>query len=111
MKKMLLITTEEDLSRELFEKPEVTSLIHLEYILYSDEFNFIEQKLQATTCDFIYLHDPFNAPLYAEERIKHVVDLVLIHKKEAYIIDHISSYKDMLLEDKWVQYKLFSEFK
>lgn len=60
--------------------------------------------------DTIYFRDPFNTVGFDTSEIKLAIDLVAERYPQARYIDNVKSYDDFMIEDKWQQYRLLSEY-
>ena len=60
--------------------------------------------------DVIYFRDPFNTAAYDLRSIEEDMAKVRTASPNAYIVDRAGQLSDVLLEDKWIQYQLFSAF-
>lgn len=104
MKKLLIITTINDLSIPLFLTPQVKERISVDIFFYKQDFK-IDQFY-----DYIYFRDPFTDEEFNLPELEEKVGKILVQNNKSYIIDSIKSFADILFEDKWVQYQLFSKF-
>lgn len=103
--RILLVTTRGDLSLNFFIK---SRKLKTDYLFYDDPLaNF--QKTLKNRYDYVYFRDPFNVKNWQADRIDHITELVSGHQSNAYFVDRAKSYNDLLIEDKWRQYQLFSE--
>ena len=109
MKRLLLITTIEDWSALLFLTHAVTSKVSVDILFYHESLDVFDTVLTKSSYDFIYFRDPFNSQIDLDA-VQEKVELVLKNRQDAYIVDSISSYDDILFEDKWIQYELYKEF-
>ena len=105
---MLLVSTKADLSLPLFFREDSTSLIKSTSLLYDSESKELEELFNYDF-SYIYFRDPFNDETVDQKNAKRLIELLFDHYGSAYYLDGISSYEDMLLEDKWEQYKLFGD--
>ncbi len=110
MKKLLIVTTSNDLSLPLFFLSKNENLA-IEVLLYEDshkKFQMLENKI--ASFEYVYFRDPFNTPLTKgwEEKTKPLLGLV--KKNSIKSIDNIYEIKDFFIEDKWQQHLLLKEF-
>jgi hypothetical protein len=106
MSKILLVTTHKDISRRLFFDKN-TSLVEPTALTYSTPHEEL-QKIFQQDFDFIYFRDPFNDDSLRLKIAQTTTSKILSRYPHAYKVDRILSYEDMLFEDKWNQYKIFS---
>ncbi|MCC7304101.1 hypothetical protein IT418_01650 [bacterium] len=105
MHKYHIITTAFDTSLPLFFTQNITKKLIPSVSLYEDfPLNGIFPDF-----DYIYFRDPFHGN-YSQERIKKVISYINQNAQNAYIIDAITSYEEILMEDKWLQYKKYEKF-
>jgi hypothetical protein len=105
---MLLVSTEADISLDLFSEPGNKGLIELKYIMFEPSEDELDRIMQ-TDFKNVYFRDPFNKAQYSLERVRGIASRLLNRYKSAYFIDGITSFDDLVLEDKWQQYKKFSD--
>ncbi len=101
MKKLLIITTKEDRTEELF----IHDKLKIDISYYSSES--LSDVKSRTGYDFVYFRDPFNTGEYNLEEISELIDIIRKNNPRAYYFDDASSIEDMLIEDKWIQAELF----
>lgn len=106
---MLIITTNADFSARLFFQGQAAGLIRAQAIDYNATPDELRRILRGDF-KFLYLRDPFNDVKASVTTIKNITQKILSRFKDAYKVDGISSYDDLLFEDKWRQYQLFSRF-
>lgn len=106
---MLIITTNKDVSLPLFGLAESQQLIEPVIISYAAPLSPDTTVLQATY-PFVYFRDPFNDPAVSQGTVQQIVQTIFERYPLARYVDHLTSYQDLLLEDKWKQYQLFSDF-
>jgi|SaaInlV_200m_DNA_2_1039689.scaffolds.fasta_scaffold05408_2 glutathione synthase/RimK-type ligase-like ATP-grasp enzyme len=109
MKKMLLVTTVNDISLSLFLTQKVKKKLEIDVFFFHEDIAMLKEKLVSEGYDYIYIRDPFNYEFdktNAEEKIKTILD----NKGDAYIIDSLESVEDIYFEDKWNQYLVLKEF-
>jgi glutathione synthase/RimK-type ligase-like ATP-grasp enzyme len=109
MKKLLIITTVNDLSIPLFLVNDVVSCIDVEFCFFHEDIEVIKTKIEATQFDYVYIKDPFTSP-YQEDDLKNKLNFIINNENTSYLIDNINTIKDVYFEDKLLQYKLFSDF-
>lgn len=107
--KILLISTDKDFSLELFCSPESSRLLEPYVVKYNTTVTELS-KILNKPFDYIYFRDPFNDSTISGEIAHKTTQWVLEKYKDAYSVDKIGSYQDMLFEDKWRQYQLISDF-
>jgi hypothetical protein len=106
---LLLVTTGADLSLELFKTAESSKLIEPHLVHYNASEAEINKSLKPN-CNFVYFRDPFNDSSVSLKTAQKNTGIILEHYKSARKVDSVSSYNDMLFEDKWRQYELFYKF-
>lgn len=109
MKKMLIVTTINDLSIPLFLENKVSRLMDFYFCFFHESLNVIKQKLNSKKFDFIYIKDPFTYD-YTEKDLKNKINFIIRNSKKSYFIDNIKDAADVFFEDKFIQYKLFNKF-
>lgn len=109
MKKILIITTINDLSIALFLTQRIQKIITVDFCFFHEHKDEIEEKIQSSEYDFIYIRDPFTYA-YNEADITDKINMILKNRKDAYFVDKIESTDDVFFEDKYIQYTLFSAF-
>lgn len=109
MKKILIITTTNDLSVDLFSTKDILNLVDVYFLFFHEKLNVIKDKLESNSFDFVYIRDPFTS-YYNKDELNIKLDFIICNIKSAYLIDNLESIKDIYFEDKWVQYKIFSEY-
>ncbi len=107
MKRLLIITTLNDLSIPLFLVNGVISCVDVEFCFFHENIEVIKNKIESTKFDYIYLRDPFNYP-YQENDLRNKLKFIIDNKNTSYLIDNIDTIKDIYFEDKLLQYKFFS---
>lgn len=107
--RMLIVTTKADFSSHLFYSTESKQLIEPHSVRYDSSDNDINQAL-LNDFKFIYFRDPFNDGSISQTLARKNTIKILNHYEQAYKVDGVSSYEDMLFEDKWNQYKVFARF-
>lgn len=110
MKKLLIVTTTNDLSLPLFFLSKNENLA-IEVLLFEDsfeKFKLIENKI--ALFEYVYFRDPFNTPIVKnwEEKVKTILEL--LNKLSIISIDNIYKIEDFFIEDKWQQYLLLKKF-
>ncbi len=107
--RILLVSTDADLSLDLFYAKESISLIRpftIKYQASDEELNKIFQN----EFDYIYFRDPFNDQNISQQLARQNSDKIFERYRSVYKVDGIQGYEDMLFEDKWIQYKKFKQF-
>lgn len=99
---LLIIGPDDDISIDLFlsagqGRMDITSA------LYTDSLS------PDKTWDFIYIRGPFINADYYRQDIRDSIENILQTNKQAYVLDGIHSFSDLLMEDKWRQYELFKD--
>ncbi len=107
--KILLVTTSADFSLPLFFAEESTRLIRPTSIDYNSPDKKLDEIFR-DDFDYVYFRDPFNDKAIPDKLIRKNTDRILRRYQLAYKVDGITSYEDMLFEDKWRQYRAFSNF-
>jgi len=110
MKKVLVITTTNDISLPLFFL-DANENLSIQVILYEDDAKtFSQVNAQLESFDIIYARDPFNSNMVKEweDKIKPILET--ISNKAIKSIDNIRDIKDFYIEDKWEQYQLLNEY-
>lgn len=107
MSSLLIITTESDISEPLFYTPQTRDLATCTTIQYKDSLTDIDSALKNNP-SYIYLRDPFTG-VASEKQIQKAVNYVLKNRKKSAFIDNISSFQDILFEDKFNQYQTFQD--
>lgn len=102
MKRWALITTSADLSKDLF----LNSLQSNVDVYFYDT---VASKIQSSY-DVVYFRDPFNEGSFDLKFIKQAMSKVFEKNPDAYYFDGVRSTNELLIEDKWHQYKIFSDF-
>ena len=110
MKKILLLTTIDDWSTPLFFSQEIQSKFQVDMFLYHEDTAALTKLLTEQSYDIIYPRDPFNSGSYELSNIKEKITTLLAGSGDAYIVDSITSFEDVLFEDKWKQYETYREF-
>ncbi len=108
MKKMLIVTTVNDLSIPFFLTQDVLKKVVIDFAFFHEDISHIKKKLSSIAYDFIYIRDPFNAS-FEKADIEEKCTYILMNKNEGRIIDSLTSMDDIYFEDKWNQYQVFSE--
>lgn len=109
MKKLLIITTINDLSIPLFLVNEVSNLIDVKFCFFHESLSIIKNKIESTNFDCIYIRDPFTGP-YNENDLKNKLNFIINNSPKTYLIDNVKSPEDVYFEDKWFQYRIFSRY-
>ena len=102
--KMLVITTDKDLSVNEFK----TAAEMLKYEIHVSLYG--ENVQHVNNFDRIYLRDPFNTGDCNEARIRELLSNLVRDYPSARYIDECSTYEGLLIEDKWRQFELLSDF-
>jgi glutathione synthase/RimK-type ligase-like ATP-grasp enzyme len=108
MKKLLIITTEADISLSLFLGTKIKKMIDINVIYYDSDFKKIVNKIK--NYDFVYLRDPFNNKKLSSVEIRKKLSIILKSVNKSYFVDNIKNVKAVFFEDKWLQYCEFKEF-
>ena len=106
---VLIVSTDADFSLELFYTSECRELLEPVTINYNASDEEVKNLLKCDF-DFLYLRDPFNDRSIDQKTAIVNTKNILNRYQNAYRVDGINRYKDMLFEDKWTQYGLFKEF-
>lgn len=109
MKKMLIITTVNDLAVPLFLVQRIQKKLQIDFCFFHETTNIIKEKIISNNYRYIYIRDPFNY-VFDKDNIKEKFDIIMSNSKNGHIIDNLSELNDIYLEDKWKQYQLFSKF-
>lgn len=72
-------------------------------------FAYTDNQEPGKTWDFIYIRGPFIKSDFDDPRIKDALQKVLDTNRQAYVLDGINDFSDLLLEDKWRQYELLKD--
>jgi hypothetical protein len=107
--KMLLVSTINDPSLMLFENEEASKLIEPYFINYDASDGSINDTLKHNY-SYVYFRDPFNDPGISQVAVQRNIETISSKLSAAYFVDHVSSYKQALFEDKWLQYKSLSKY-
>lgn len=108
MKKILIITTVNDLSIPLFLTQNIINSIEVNFFFFHEANNELEKLLQ-NKYDYIYFRDPFNYK-FTKENITQKLNIVINNLWTSYLIDSIDSINDIYFEDKWLQYEELHDF-
>lgn len=90
----LILTTSSDRSLSYFDSSDMIVR------LYDDISDLPE------TVDVVYFRDPFNGDTYDAEAIEREMDRGRAKYPRAYYVDAVRAFNDLLIEDKWRQFKL-----
>ena len=96
----LIVTTKSDLSISYFSR----DMAIVGVVIYGEPLPL------ASEYDVIYFRDPFNSGAYDKKMIRDTVEKVVARYPEAYFVDGIKRYDDLLIEDKWRQYEKLKTF-
>lgn len=107
MPTLVILTTKEDLSLPLFFSSTLKANWIISAIFYEDLLP--QGACPSLNSDFIYLRDPFNSQLSPGE-VFPVLESSFQNNKKSVFIDHLSTTDEVYLEDKWLQYLVFSDF-
>ena len=99
MQKMLLITNIDDLSLPLYVTQSMQKKVSVDFYFFGEDISDLKQKLLLNNYDYIYFGYSFRVLI--KEEITSLLNIVLEHKKEAYIIDNLKTVADIYFEDKW----------
>jgi hypothetical protein len=107
MSKILVVTTEADFSLNLIiDAVEKTNSWKVKYCMYSQDLQNIAGLLSDFKPDVIYLRDPFYKG-YRDPDLDLKLNYLTTISDMIYI-DNLKSMHDIYMEDKWLQYELFS---
>ncbi len=109
MKNLLIYTTVNDRSVPFFLFKGVLEIINITFCFLEEDFSKLEETINSKTFDYIYIRDPFPSKLSKntiEERVSKIINL----DTNAYYIDSIENLEDIFFEDKFRQYKIYSDF-
>lgn len=98
MKKLLVATTSKDISILGHDRPGV------DVILFGETFALPKEEYEA-----VYVRDPFVTHLN-EKMIQEQLSALLTAFPAEIFLDKITSYDDLLIEDKWRQYQQLAQF-
>lgn len=105
-----MITTKNDLSLDYFVSAAAKYGIQITTLFYKSGEEAISKALYEHMYQFIYFRDPFNEDNYDEVQIRAVVDRIVERYPGAQYIDRAWTFDDLMIEDKWRQYELLSEY-
>jgi len=109
MKKMLIITTIEDLSIPMFLTQKIQKKLKIDFCFFHENTKEIKEKLTFSNYNYIYIRDPFNY-VFDKNNIEEKFNVILSNRKNSYIVDNLKILDDIYFEDKWKQYQVFGEF-
>lgn len=101
----MLVSTEKDLSLDLFYETEAIGLIGPRHIFYGSKQ--LDEELSDAEFRYIYFRDPFNDGDLNIDTANTTFNRIIKKYPRAYIVDGLKSFGDILFEDKWRQYELF----
>jgi len=99
-----ILTTKSDQSLVFF-APKNSSIAYFE-----ESDDALEAVLASKAFEVVYVRDPFNNGEYNLKNIETKLDILRKMQPNARYIDGISTLDDVLIEDKWRQYKLLGEY-
>ena len=108
MKKLLIVTNYKDTSLDLFFTDKIKAQLEVHSCLFEDDSTKIKADLLKNNYDFIYFRYPFRdskGPWNLEE-LKQKIEMILELSPQAYFVDKVKNFNDIMLEDKWEQFKL-----
>lgn len=108
MKKMLIITSVNDLSIPLFLTQNIQKNIDVDFYFFYEGVDDLKKKMLSNEYNYIYIGYAFRE--IAGDILEDLFSAVLDCAKNAYIIDGLQDIEDLYFEDKWKQYQIFSEF-
>jgi len=106
--RLLIVTTTADLSLPLFFHLSDDNLMDVSFIFYDMPIDGLESIVRKGF-EFVYFRDPFNDLTISQPHAKRLTEAIIDNLRTAYKVDKISSYDDMMFEDKWHQYNLFGD--
>ena len=109
MKKLLVVTTVQDLSVPLFLMRDVVKSLEVEFVFFDESLSDFEKQLREAAADFVYIRDPFNSNLTLVD-IKRKTDLIFARFADSYFVDNLRDFGDILFEDKFAQFRRYGEF-
>ncbi len=109
MKKLLLITTTEDLSLPLFFTREISAAYEIQVLLVEDLISHGPPK-GTLSVDKIYVRDLYNNQYLKLDEVKSALTQLLGCLEYKTTIDNIADADKLDFEDKWTQYRLLSRF-
>ncbi len=107
MKKLLIITTTNDLSLNLFFSYNISKKYNISVLLFEENLDNFVYFLENNTFDNYYIRDPFNADAQQiREKLEKIFELIPQEK----FLDNTKTIEDVFFEDKWLQYQDFKDF-
>lgn len=103
--KSLIITTPADNSKELILQAFKTA----DCLYYDQSRDQVNRVLVDNRYDVVYYRDPFNQGSFDAPSIRQTVEYIFRICTDALFVDGVKTYQDLLFEDKWRQYQLFSD--
>ncbi len=110
MKKVLIVTTLNDLSLGLFATRKISEKFQVIFHFINESIDTLSQSF-LREFDVIYIRDPFTDGYSREtlnEKLLHIINIAHLH--DIRMIDSIVSLEDIYIEDKWIQYGKFSQY-
>ncbi|HEX5394830.1 MAG TPA: hypothetical protein VFW52_00515 [Candidatus Saccharimonadales bacterium] len=102
--RILLVVPNDDLSIKLFLADVCKAMMDVSVRQYQQLSDVVAEQW-----DFIYIRGPFIQADFNSPEIQESINEVLRNGKNAYVVDGIGRYSDLLVEDKWRQYGLLGE--
>jgi hypothetical protein len=102
--RILLVTPEDDLSIDLFFSEECKNKMLAKSVPHRNGPITVSEGW-----DFIYVRGPFVQADFDNPEVKGYIEDTLRLRGNAYSLDGISTFSDILLEDKWSQYQIFAD--
>jgi hypothetical protein len=101
----LIITTKSDQSLEYF-------LLDTNVVVayFEDSNELFAEQVKGSSFDVIYVRDPFNTGIFSLDAIATKLSSVKESQPNARYVDHVNDLEGVLIEDKWRQYQLLSDF-
>jgi glutathione synthase/RimK-type ligase-like ATP-grasp enzyme len=107
--KILIVSTDADISLSMFRQSDVSTLINPDFINY-DIAVTSETCILESNYNYVYFRDPFNDGDISHKLVKQATEIIVDKFKSAYFVDSVLSFNGLLFEDKWLQYRQLSKY-
>lgn len=102
--RLLVVVPDSDLSIELFFTDNCRARMDIESIPYKEAMFSADRDW-----DFIYIRGSGFQSELEDKEVINSLEHILQNKGKAYMVDGLHTFSDLLLEDKWRQFKIFAD--
>ena len=103
----LIVTTDNDVSLNLFFSDRITTHFNILTVQYGEDGYL--NRISQFKPDSIYFRDPFTSATYDSRTVQQTISTIYKQYPDVTYVDDTKEFADILFEDKWEQYRIFSD--